>query len=327
MRLPKSIQRVIDTLPTISRRDVMTFSIFVVVSFVFWIARSAYEQSDSTYEVEFRIENTPAGAVFTTHIPSTLKVTLYDNNIHLMNYGKSSSFRRLTVDFNRYADVAGNFRISGAELQSLLLNELSSTTQITAISPALIDARYALTEGKKVPVRLQAKLSTQGDYKDFPAELTPDSVLIHAPSSILDTLCQINTEWLEAKQLKDTLCCKVAMQLGVGVKSTPDSIQVLIPVMQYVSKVFPDVAIKVKGIPEDKRLILFPRQVELKCLANFSHYDRFTADDFTLSVSYDSLKNNPSRQFLPIDIYTPLSSAEVYNIQLSVDQVEFSIEE
>ena len=327
MILPRFIQKVISTLSTINRRDVVTFSIFVAVSFVFWTVRSAYEQSDTTYEVKLSIENMPAGAVFTTHIPASLKVTLYDNNIHMVRYGKSSNFRRLTVDFNRYADAAGNFRISGAELQSLLMNELSSTTQITAISPALIDARYALTEGKKVPVRLLSEITTLGNHKNFEAELQPESVLVHAPSYILDTLSCINTHWIKANNISDSLFCRVGLNLGVGIKATPDSVDVTIPVMQYVNKTIPNIRIRVKDLPAGKKLILFPRQVDLQCLANFSHYNKFTSEDFILSVSYDSLLIKPERQFLPISIYTPLSTAEVYNIQLSTDEVEFSLEE
>jgi len=324
----QNIKKAITNLPTnISRQDVMTFSIFVVVSTLFWLARSAYEQRDSTYEVSFQIENMPAGAVFTTHVPSTLKVTLYDNNIHLSDYGKHSSFRSLTVDFERYADAAGNFRISGAELESLLKNELSSTTQITAVTPALIDARFAVTEGKKVPVRLLTRLTAIEDYKDFPAEITPDSVLVHAPNYILDTLRSVWSEMLVADNLSDSLHCFVHLDLGLGVKADPDSIDVLIPVMQYVSKTFPHINIQVKDLPAGKHLILFPRQVQLSCLANFRHYNLFSDDNFTLSVSYDSLKANPNRQFLPIDIYTPLSSYEVYNIQLSHTEVEFTLEE
>lgn len=327
MRLPEFIKKATNNSPIVHRRDVVTFSIFLAVSAIFWGVRSAQEEHDATYEVALHIENMPAGAVFTTHIPATLRVTLYDNNIHLIDYGKGSSFRSLTVDFNRYADVAGNFRISGAELQSLLLNELSSTTQITAMSPALIDARYALTEGKKVPVRLLADITTEGNYRDFAPEIRPDSVLVYAPRNILDTLRQVHARPLRAIGLTDTLRQMVGMELGVGVKATPDSVEVTVPVIQYVSCEFKDIDIVAKDVPAGKRLILFPRQVNLRCLANYDHYSQFSKEDFELSVSYDSIKARPDRQFLPIDIYTPLNSTEVYNFQLSAQGVEYTIEE
>ncbi len=325
--LPYRIRKIVSTLPSISRRDVLTFSVFLLVSIFFWLAKSAYEQSDSSYEVTLHIENQPAGAVFTTHVPTTLKVTLYDYNIHLLRYGQDSQFRTLTVDFNRYADVAGNFRISGAELQSLLLNELSSTTQITAIYPALIDARYALTEGKKVPVKLLLDITTRGNFKDFVPELSVDSVLVHAPSYILDTLKSVSTQRIEASLLTDTLVTRVAIQLGMGVKATPDSIDVTIPVVQFVEKIFENIDITTTGLPSGKRLILFPRQARLRCLVSFNHYNQISANDFQLSVPYDSLRQHPDLQRLPIQLYTPLSSSIAYGIEFEPKEVEFSIEE
>ena len=326
-RLPPYIKKVMDNLPTIGRQDVMTFSIFVVVSFIFWVVQSSYEKSDMDYDVALHIENMPAGAVFTTHIPDKLTVTLYDNNIHLANYATKSSLRHLTVDFNRYADVAGNFRISGAELASLIQNELSSTTQITAMYPSLIDARYALTKGKKVPIRLKAKLFTRGNYKDFPARLTPDSVLIHAPSAILDTMTFIETEAIDYRDLTDTLRCKVALNQGLGIKATPDTVSLLVPVMQYVNKTFHKVPIQVKGVPRGKKLILFPRQADVECLANFAHYNYYTNADIRLIVLYDSLRVNPKRQYLPVKFETSLTEADIYNIKLSTPKVEYSLEE
>ncbi|MBO6012730.1 MAG: YbbR-like domain-containing protein [Bacteroidales bacterium] len=327
MWLPREIKKFVSTLPTISRRDVLTFSVFLLVSAFFWLAQSAYEQSDSTFEVALHIENQPAGAVFTTHVPKSLKVTLYDNNIHLLAYGKNNRLQSLTVDFDRYADIAGNFRISGAELQSLLLNELSSTTQITAISPALIDARYALTEGKKVPVVLNADISTRGNFRDFEPILSTDSVLVHAPGYILDTLQFVQTELLSGSDLTDSVQTRVAIQLGMGVKVSPDSIDVTIPVIQYVEKIFPETDITASGVPSGKRLVLFPRKAQVRCLVNFTRYNRISADDIRLSVSFDSLRKHPELESLPVNLSTDLDETDVYGIRFEPKTVEFSIEE
>lgn len=314
------------SLPTISRQDVMTFSVFVVVSFIFWIVQSGYEKNDVTREVTLSIENMPSGAVFTTRVPSTIRVTLYDSNVRLIGNGASSRFRRLTVDFNRYADVAGNFRISGAELTSLLKNELPSSTQITAMSPSLIDARYALTEGKKVPVRLRADLMTRGNFRDFAPVIEPDSVLVHAPNSILDTLTCIYTESVRRFDLRDTLRERLGMDLGLGVKATPDSVLLTVPVVEYVGKVLRGVPVRVEGMPAGCRMVLFPRRVDVHCLVNMAHYNKVNASDVKVTVSYDSLRNDPDRTFLPLQVQSNLPESELYNLKPSVQQVEYSIE-
>lgn len=137
------LKKVTSILPFLNRRDTVTFFVFVIIAAFFWAVQTAHQQHDSHFEVELIIENQPADVVFTTPPPETLTITLYDNNLQLFNYQYKDV--TLKVDFDHYADVMGNFRISGAELQSLLLNNLSSTTKITAISPAYIDAHFAYT--------------------------------------------------------------------------------------------------------------------------------------------------------------------------------------
>ena len=328
MSQTKDIKSIRDTLlRKVSQRDVRIFAVCLVLASFFWYERTSTEQSDATLHVDFEIENLPAGTVFTSAIPTSLEVTLYDSNEKLQTYKGKSDRLRLTVDFRRYSDIMGNFQISGAELQSLLLNHLESTTQVTAIQPASISATFTETDGRRVPVRLHTQLTVRDNYKDFPPELLTDSVLVHAPHFILDTLRCIDTHLLRADNLDDTLRATVALNLHLGIKATPDSVRVVIPVMQYVSKTFDNVIIQVKDLPAGKRLILFPRQVSLKCLANFGHYQQFSADDFIVSVSYDSLRNCPWRATLPLQVYTPLSSYEVSDIRLSADEVEFTLEE
>lgn len=323
---PQWIKNVIDTLSKISRRDAVTFSVFVVISTAFWFAATAYQKRDTTVTVKLNIEGQPTSAVFTTHVPSELKVTLYDTNSKLFLYSYKNDLQTLTVDFARYADVAGNFRISGAELQSLLLNDLQSTTQITAISPALIDARYAMTGGKKVPVRLSGVYTSAANYRDYQPILIPDSVTIHAPSYILDTLQCIYTEYNRVYGMKDTLRATLPIELAVGVKSTPDSVHVVIPVVQYVEKKISSIPIKAIHLPAGKGLTLFPRETDVRMLVSFDYYTRIAPSDFTLTVDYDSI-HSEHQQYLPIRISCKYDSTIVQGISLHPDKVEYSIDE
>jgi len=323
---PQWIKNVIDTLSGIHRQDAMTFLVFVVLSAAFWFATTAYQKSDATFTVKLNIEGQPASAVFTTRVPNELKVTLYDTNSRLFRYSYNKEIKSLTVDFSRYADVAGNFRISGAELQSLLLNNLMSMTQITAISPALVDARYAMTGGKKVPVQIAGTYTCAGNYSDFKPMILPDSVTIHAPSYILDTLSCIRTEPLSYYGLKDTLHIRKAIDLAVGVKSTPDSVNIIIPVVQYVEKRISHVPINAINLPYGKGLTLFPRECEVKMLVSFDHYTRISPSDFLLTVDYKKIRND-KQQFLPVTVSCKLDPSIVQGITINPVQVEYSIDE
>lgn len=310
----------------IDRKEVLTFLLFLLLSAFFWIVETAYEENDSTYRVRLIIENQPANKVFTTHVPADLQVSIKDNNFQLFNYNYNHRIDSLVVDFNRYADVIGNFRISGAELQALLLSQLLPSTQITAISPSLIDAKFAITDGKMLPVVLNADFTAAPNCRCMDAVIKPDSVLVHAPSEILDTMTCIRTEFISQYNMSDTLRQTVKFDVAIGVKTNPESVAITIPVSKYVEKVFDSVEVKAKDVPEGSNLVIFPSHVRISCLVDFSLYKTVEAADFDLSVSYDSIKSE-KQKYIDIDIISKADPKVVSNIQIEPSSIEYIIED
>ncbi len=309
----------------ISRREVLTFLLFVFVSGFFWIVQTSREENAAEFMIDLEIENQPQGMVFTTHVPSQLKVTITDVNSRLLNYGVNNRLKSLTVDFDRYADAIGNFRISAAELQSLLRERLFSSTTITAVSPSLIDARFALTEGRKFPVMVNGLYLPAENYRLRSLIIKPDSVLINAPNAVLDTLQYVYTINTRHYDLRDTLVENLALELPIGVKATPAQVQVTAPVAQYVEKVFDNIVVQTSNLPKGKRLLIFPYAIRLTCLVDFHYYRELTADDFEVSVSYDSIPNSDGSH-LPIDVRYKEDNNKVTNITTYPQTVEYVLE-
>lgn len=309
-----------------SRKEVLTFLCFVVIASFFWIFESAYEETTSTYKVEFLINNQPSNIVFTTLVPETFNVTIKDINLRHFSYYYKRRHRTLQVDFTRYADALGNFRISSAELRALLQTELQTSTQIVAVAPTLIDARYAITEGKKVAVILDGTYAAAPNHRCRAPQLLPDSVIIHAPSAISDTLSGIHTHPIAFSNLTDTLQTQLSLRLPLGVKSTPGDIRLTIPVSQYVEKTFIDIPITSRDVPDSLRLTLFPATATLTCLVDLQFYRQITADIFDLTVSYDSI-HSTSQRYISVTPSHHYFTDNISNIRIKPDSVEFVIEE
>lgn len=308
-----------------SRKEVLTFLLFVLVSGFFWIVLTSREETASEFQVDLIIESQPQGMVFTTHIPTSLKVTITDTNARLLNYSVNNRLTSLSVNFDRYADAIGNFRISAAELQSLLREQLFSSTQITAVSPSLIDARFAVTEGRKFPVVVTGTYIPEDNYRLRPLIIEPDSVIINAPNAVLDTLTFVRTIESSHYGLRDTLTETLSLDLPIGVKATPASVKVTAPVAQYVEKVFDNLVVNTTHLPNGKRLLIFPYSVRLTCLVDFHHFRQLTEDDFEISVSYDSIATSDGRH-LPILIKYKDDPTQVTNIQTYPQKVEYILE-
>lgn len=310
----------------INRQEVLTYLVFVLIAAFFWVIQTASQENEAEYTIDFKVENQPSNIVFTTQIPEQFRVKIKDKNINLINYSYNNQLDSLAVDFNNYADANGNFRLSSAELQALLINELFSTTQITSVTPALIDARFAVAQGKVVPVVFSADISTAANYRSLAPQITPDSVLIHAPSAILDTITMIKTKYFEQHSCKDTLNLTMPLQLAVGVKSTPSRIKVMVPISRYVEKILNGLDINVTDVPNGLNLSVFPNKAAVSCLVDFYHYSEINAEDFFISVSYKSIKN-AKQKTIPVDIISYAKPGLVDNIKLHTKEVEYIIED
>ncbi len=300
--------------------------VFLCLSTCFWVLQTVYEETDGSFEMQFVIREMPSNAVFTTAIPTSLKVTVHDKSIALLRYYYKHSLKILEVDFGRYADEAGNFRISGAELKALLQPGLEGTTQITSVSPTLIDARFALTQGRRIPVRYDGEYSAQLQSRCSPVRLTPDSVTVYAPEAILDTLESLHTVRRNYLDLSSSISETLPLQVPIGVKADPDKIHMEIDVEEYVEKTFRHVDILPVDVPDSLRLRIFPSSVQVSCNVNVSQYKQLKKENFVLTVSYNDLtRDHRIQNRLPVIISSSPQTAT--HITLRPDSVEYIIEE
>lgn len=309
-------------LKRINRQEVLTFLVFVLISTFFWVIKSASEETDATVSMELEIKNIPSDIVFTSPLPKQINLSIKDKNINLLSY----SLDTLTVDFSSYHDALGSFRVSGAELQAMLLNKLAPSTQITAIAPSIIEARFAKTDGKVVPVEFISEISTASNYRCHQPVLFPDSVVVHAPADLLDTINVIRTELYKVNSLKDSVTVTVPLNVAVGVKSTPSSIKVLIPVANYVEKTISNVKINVVDVPENESVSIFPNKTDISCLVDASFFPDVTEQDFNLTVSYKDIKSSKQTK-LPVNLVSTDKINIVSNIKLHTTEVEYIIDE
>lgn len=324
---PRFIRRVNISFRRVKRREVLTFLLFVAIAAFFWIVQTSREDTTTDFTVALIIDDQPQDVVFTTHVPKQLRVSLTDTNARLFNYGYRHSVQSLHVNFERYADAIGNFRVSAAELQSLLSAQLKSSTHIQAVSPSIVDARFAQTEGRKVPVRVTGAVLPAPNYRLHAVLIQPDSVMVHAPNAVLDTLRYVYANGGTHTNLRDSLVEELALELPIGVKATPASVRRTVPVVQYVEKVFEQIPIQVADSVSGTRVIVFPYAARISFLVDMNDYRHITPDMFDVTVSQAECPAGGERHgFLPIHVSYHGPDNEVDNISVTPARAEYVIE-
>lgn len=311
-----------------NRKEMLTFLSFTCLAFGIWLVLAYQEQSTQEFIVSLNIVNQPQDKVFTTFVPTQLRVTLSDTNGQLFFYRYDDRMERLAIEFERYADASGDFRVSAAELKSILSEELPASTQILSVSPNLLDAKFAQTEGRKFPVLLTNHYLPTDNYRIHQISIEPDSVVINAPNSVLDTMqCVYTTASENIDQLTDTLSETLLLELPLGVKATPNRVKVTVPVSKYVEKVLSAVELKTQGTPHGMQLMVFPYMIQVSCLVDFDYYRSVNEEDFEAFVECPEDVKIGQHGYLPISVhYKGEDNEAVTHLKVTPQTAEYIVE-
>lgn len=170
-----------------------------------------------------------------------------------------------------------------------LNKQLPSSHSITFVSPDTITLHFTDASHKKVPVMLRLATSFRKQYQLYDRiKLSPDSVIVTASPSVLDTLHFVETEAITKKNLdesqKFTLRLKVPLSPG-QMRISDDSVQVFIPVEKYTEADF-IVPIEVKGASGQTHIKTFPDKCTITCMVPVKDFRHVNAGMFSASAAF-----------------------------------------
>lgn len=304
-------------------REFLLFLCFFLVSATFWLLQTLNEQYETEISIPLRLENVPEEAVITDDPPSEIKVTVRDKGTILMTYLLGNRLLPVGIDFKKYRSNGSHVKISSSVIDKLVSSKLSASTKLVAVKPSVIEYYYSIGERRMLPVKLNAEVRTRMEYIATDTLMKPDSVLVFAPSEILNEMKFVDTEKAHFIEIADTASVSVPLRPVKGAKFVPSSVRVTVPVDLLTEK---NVEVPVVGIgfPPDKILRTFPSKVKVRFLVAFHRFLQITPEDFSINVSYNELLNSEgSRCRLTIT-----SAPEgVSHLRVEPESVDFLIEQ
>ena len=108
-------------------KDILTFLMFVALSFLFWMMQSLGEDMNTVYRIPIKYTNIPDNTIITCDLPTSVTVHLRDEGAVLMNYSLEG-IPALEVDFRQYANDRNAFILTSEEIKNLVTKNLRNTT-------------------------------------------------------------------------------------------------------------------------------------------------------------------------------------------------------
>lgn len=303
-------------------KEVFTFLFFLVIAALFWLEQTLDSEYEVDVKVPLKLKNVPESIVITSDFPEELTVTLRDKGNTLLNYQLTKRFYPINIDFAEHQNRRHHVSLLSNVYNKSITAQLANSTTVVAIEPDTIDYYYSEGKSKKVPVRLQGRVTPGQQYYISDTIFNPAQVTVYAPQGALDTVKAAYTQFFEDTQIEDTLRRQVELVSGRGVKFVPDVVEVTLPVDIYTEK---SVEVPIEGVnfPAGKTLRAFPSKVKVTFHVGLTKYLDIKPEDFRVMVTYEELRKLDGEKY---QVKLKKQPKGVSQVRFYPAQIDFLIE-
>ena len=303
---PKGLESFLEVLPSKGRFRFFLF--FLLLSFTFWTSTKL----SNTYIVEESFSiiwiNIPNGI-----IPSSenqqMNVSISASGIEILIYrliNKSINISLSQADFRR---EKGLVDLRGQEF--FIQKQFFENTKLNILNPLFLEFKFSRLEEKVFTVVPQIEINLRAGYLiDSSLKVTPDSILVRGPKSILDTLNSIQSESIIADDLYENFRKKVSLRSIPEIQLSESKVTVEVAVSRYTEKEFL-LNIEVINLPLGTRVKLFPPKAKVRVTLPLSVLRTIKASDFNLVVDYNNIFKDAEKKLDLIIIRRPSSVKKV----------------
>ncbi len=275
-----------------SRR--LTIGMCVLASVVFWFS-TKLSQAYTTLEpisVDYRL---PQGLAFANEPPAELTATVEASGWDLLAQVFRRGERSIVIDsltlvdnpdgvVNVRREVADAFRDEGLRVDALTNERIILRTERVAT--------------KRVPVYLAGTLEyAQGFLSAEAPRITPDSVTVSGPGSVLEQIAAWPTDSLDVSGVRDTFTTTITVSrpAAANLSVTPRTVDISVYSEQFTEKSM-YLPVAPAGVSVRDSVSFFPRQVLVTFAIGLEEYASVSPADFEAVANLEGFDLGASPQ-------------------------------
>lgn len=298
------------------------FITFLMISAVFWYIQSL----EGTYQIRLNIpvtyDSLPGKTGYSISPPKSIEVVLTDKGLNLLDY-KLKEFKPVHLEIQK-GNNGQYLGISRKQLNATVMKQLSSTVQISSITPSEISIPLFRRESKKVPVHLNFEAATGQGFIAYRPQITPDSVTIYGSMEMLKNIKEVVAEDLPHEGLTASFEGELRLQPPAeGVILSFEKVSIKVPVEELTEYSF-EQNIEVEGEPKNRNLLPLPARVTVNVTIPRSKYNDVNPADFRVTLQYPDDRTIQSDDTLPLVLKN--QPEWVVNYTIKPERIQYVIE-
>ncbi|MBN1989221.1 MAG: YbbR-like domain-containing protein [Bacteroidales bacterium] len=277
------------------------FGFFLLIATALWYLNKLSHEYTTTLSYPVRFVNLPRGKVLVGDLPKRLDLKVNAYGYTLLRYKMSAALVPVEFSFSEIPlRPIGLSKTKYYVLTSKALghfsSQLSSDIRLDAILPDSLVFEFASTIEKRVKVEPVLKV---GFAKQFmlagTPKITPDSITISGPQSLVDTISAIYTKPIRLDRISKTVTKSVALPTINQIGFSHRKVEVSIAVEKF-TEASVKIPVEVINIPDSLKLTIMPRMVAVKCNVIMSRYFDLKPRQFRAVVDYSFIDESLSKR-------------------------------
>ena len=301
-----------------------SFILFALLSIVFWFMTKLSKEYDSTIAYPISYNNLPDNKLLQEKPLDFIKIHIKTTGFKLILAKISPNKLEINAS-NIYNKSLTDYYLLVSQQKLALQKQMKTGVQIDHFIHDSIAFNLGLLKIKKVPVKLLSDFTYADGYElNEPISITPDSIIVTGPESILDTINFISTKLLQKKELsisiKELIAIKkFASESNVNIKQ--ENIEIFAAIEKFTEGTI-EVPFKVLNLPSDKTINTFPKLVKITYRIALSNFNKISTSSFLVECDYNISKENNLPYLIP---KITESSSMIKNPRIAPLKIDFII--
>lgn len=298
------------------------FLFFLLLATIFWILTKFSREFTATMSAKIEYVKMPDTVTLAKNNLKNITFDLTANGFEILFY----KFKRPTIEItveDYYTSENSEFKISRAELTSLIYANFNKNFNIKNVSVEELDVRLDPIVIKKVPVIARAELTYKDGFKPIDSmQIVPDSVTLSGPSGSLEDIDTIETAQFAIKNIEEDIVKTVnVVNPSSEIKSIkPDKVEILLTVAEFSQGRF-TLPVEVINLPPNVDIKMLQQSVEVSFDVPVSDFSEINKDSFRVVCDY-SQRENDENFMLPFLEKKPYNAR---NVIFSPKKIDFFI--
>jgi hypothetical protein len=288
-------------------QKVVIFCFFLLFSSVIWYLNKLGGDYLVDLKLPVKFVYTETDKLLVDEGSSTLKIQVKTKGYTILRYQLGSILSPLRVDISSYRlHRAGRGRneyfLLTSVLRSNLSTQLPSNMKIENITPDTLYFSFSRSYSKRVPVVPATNLTFEDQYMQVGSvKLSPDSVLISGPESVIRNKRFVRTEAIKGELLSEPISGTVSILEEKNILLKAKEVGYTIEVAKFTER-----TLKLpvySGVSDSTSVLVIPSQVDVSFKVSLKDYERIVPSQFHLSIPFDERKLTSNRIKVRVDTF------------------------